>query len=91
MSTEDVEQRKVSMSVFVWAIGLLVGLMGIGFQWTFVQVADSQRKVAASEARVEELSRTIAPLNYSLGQIQVDVNWIKETLRNDQAAGRRTR
>jgi hypothetical protein len=85
----DLAPRKVSMPLFVWALGFIVGMMGVGFQWTFVQVADSQRKVAAAEARVEALNQMIAPLNYSLGQIQVDINWIKQTLLATDSTRRR--
>lgn len=88
MNSEDVAPRKVSMGVFVWAIGTLITMMGIGFQWTFVQIADAQKKVAAAEARVQTLSDTIAPLNYSLGQIQRDIDWIKQSLTAEQVRRR---
>ena len=77
---DDLNPRKVSWTVFVWVTGAQFTLISILGLWTMNANAQANTKAVAAEAKVDAFSQTLTPINVSIGQIQRDVDWIKQSL-----------
>lgn len=87
MSTKEEEERddelnprKVSWTVFVWVTGAQFTLISVLGLWTMNANAQAAQKAIAAEAKVDAFSQTLTPINVAIGQIQRDVDWIKQSL-----------
>jgi len=77
---DDLSPRKVSWTVFVWVTGAQFTLISILGLWTMNANAQANTKAVAAEAKVDAFSQTLTPINVAIGQIQRDVDWIKQSL-----------
>ena len=68
----DKEKNYVSFSIFTWAIGIIVVIIG------WMLVANS-----ALSARVNEISIDSITIQTQLSQIQTDLSWIKQNIDKD--------
>jgi hypothetical protein len=63
------KERKVSWTVFVWAMGITLIVIG----WMFT-------KMNSLEAKVETIATQSNRIEVQLSQIQTDLQWIKVNL-----------
>ncbi len=84
--------RKVDNSTFVWAIGLLSGVMLAVAGWCFTEVTAVRQQAAANEAAIRTYIDTgnagAQSLSLTIGRIQTDVDWIKRQLEQQQQQSR---
>lgn len=68
----DKEKNYVSFTVFSWAMGIIMVVLG------WVLVANS-----ALSARVNEISIDYVAIQTQLSQIQTDLSWIKQNINKE--------
>lgn len=89
---EPMTARKVENSTFVWAIGLLAGVLVAVAGWCFNEISSLRADVAATEAKVQAYitsgNTTTQNVLLSLGKLQTDVEWIRRQLDAPARNGR---
>ena len=73
MSEKTEERKKVDWYIFIWAIGIIIVIVG----WIFVSLAQIQVYQSAQSVKDTEI-------RVQLSQIQTDILWIREKLSKNQ-------
>lgn len=71
-------QKVVPWFIFVWAIGFMVTLFGLGIGWTLARATtvESELRLHNEQQQIDTLT-----IKTQLSQIQTDILWIKQNLQ----------
>lgn len=74
MLDQNNQNRKVSWTIFVWALGIMFIVLGVGFS-----------TIVALNGKIEKYDDGLTEMRVDIGTIKNDVSWVKKALESNQA------